>query len=433
MTSIKQRTLRKPLTAEIANPRSPVRQFLNRRFSTGSREVQRRFREGIPALAVPGLPRTDANPGTVGTAADWLLRFLLHPQPDLHLAMAGAAICEHAGVRTIQALAEIATVLGVPLPEAPRTGTLLFQGPSAGSTAPPEELHRACWVLALLTEAFRGGLMVVANGPLSQFRSGKVTGAELLGIVPPPGLDQLAKFHDVFDTALIPELATRRGLWALGPTFDGSALINADADLIAARLLLDLKTSMKPALPLTDLLQIIGYALLDFGDEFAIDTLGVFSARYSYLATWGLAALLEELAGHPINISDIRQEFRDVLTNQTLPGPGRQESTNSPDHSSMADLRTARLIRARHQARHDSQQQDASFSLAGARPAAQQLRLGGGAHCHHRKSPAENHAAVPSSHTLCRRTRPICPKLLGASGRVQASKPESYRREGPHD
>ncbi len=47
----------------------------------------------------------------------------------------------------------------------------------------------------------------------------------------------------MLEQALLPELATRHGMWALGPSFTGPALIKADADLIAAGLLLKVKTS----------------------------------------------------------------------------------------------------------------------------------------------------------------------------------------------
>jgi hypothetical protein len=40
---------------------------------------------------------------------------------------------------------------------------------------------------------------------------------------------------------LIPQLATRPTLWALGRTFTGSALMPADADLITGGLLTNLK------------------------------------------------------------------------------------------------------------------------------------------------------------------------------------------------
>jgi hypothetical protein len=117
----------------------------------------------------------------------------------------------------------------------------------------------------------------------------------------------------VFEAVLLPALAGRHGTWALGPTFTGSALMNADADLIAAGLLLDLKTSRKLTLGVTDAFQVIGYALLDFDDEFGIQQVGIFTARYAYLAAWDLTSLLSELAGHEVHIQLARHEFRQLL------------------------------------------------------------------------------------------------------------------------
>ncbi len=43
---------RGPLTAEIASIRSPVRRFLGEWFTSGLRDLQRRYREAAPSLAV---------------------------------------------------------------------------------------------------------------------------------------------------------------------------------------------------------------------------------------------------------------------------------------------------------------------------------------------------------------------------------------------
>lgn len=51
------------------------------------------FRQAAPPLAVPPVPQAEANPGTVGTAADWMLRFLLHPRPSLAVPRVGAVLC----------------------------------------------------------------------------------------------------------------------------------------------------------------------------------------------------------------------------------------------------------------------------------------------------------------------------------------------------
>ncbi len=87
------RPVRGSLNALVKDHRSPVRRFLAARFSAGLHGVQRRYRESVPELAVPS---GGARPGTVAGAADWLLRFLVHPAPDLDLVMAGARSCRTA-------------------------------------------------------------------------------------------------------------------------------------------------------------------------------------------------------------------------------------------------------------------------------------------------------------------------------------------------
>lgn len=303
------------LTREVDDTGSPVRRFLEDRFAASLRDVQRRYREGAPALAVPAADRGSANPGTIGTAADWLLRFLASPQPPLDVAMAGTVLALRAGLDLRAAVGEMARSLGLTLPRQLTPHGETFAGPLPGSAAPPELLARAAWALALLTEVYRAGPMALAAGPLSLLPGGSVTAADLLGLAPLAGLDQLARFRQVFETALLPQLAARQGPWALGPVFTGSAVMNADADLIAAGLLLDLKTAAaRPSLGVKDMCQLIGYTLLDFDDEYQITDVGLFAAPYGYLATWDLGSLLAELAGHPVSLRSERAEFRRLLT-----------------------------------------------------------------------------------------------------------------------
>lgn len=127
------------------------------------------------------------------------------------------------------------------------------------------------------------------QGPLGRFRNRRPSAAELLALAPAAAVEQLGRFRAVFESALLPPLANRPGTWAIGPTLAGSALIAADADLIAGGLLVDLKTGKKLSLGVTDLFQLLGYALLDYDDEFGINSVGIFSARYAYLATWDSA------------------------------------------------------------------------------------------------------------------------------------------------
>jgi hypothetical protein len=103
--------------------------------------------------------------------------------------------------------------------------------------------------------------------------------------------------------------------------------MKADADLIAAGLLLDLKTESKLSLGVTTVFQVIGYALLDFDDAYELTSAGTFSARYAYLATWNVGELLDELAGCHVDLPSVRREFRQLLLACQLavphPVPGR--------------------------------------------------------------------------------------------------------------
>lgn len=258
------------LTREIDRTESPVRQFLNR-FTVGLKDIQRRYRQDAPTIAVEPVDNRAVNPGTLGTAADWLLRFLVHPSPDLHLPMTGAAL--QFGPKLLVPLVDLAQVLHVePLSWLPYTrrwrsdpNDLMwaadladklrelesandapirplqsgFVGPIPGSAVEPDLLARACWALALATELFRAGSMAM-NGPLGHLEY-PTTADELLGLAPPAAITQLAGFRVVFEATLLPQLSTRSGKWRIGPTFAGSRLLaGADGDLAAAGLLLAL-------------------------------------------------------------------------------------------------------------------------------------------------------------------------------------------------
>jgi len=306
--------IRGPLTAELNSKDSPVRRFLDERFTTGLREVQRRYRQANPALVVPPADRVEVNPGTVGTAADWLMRFMLHPRPSLKLAAAGAVLCgRRSGM--VEALMEIAGSLGYNPEAVMEADAIDFIGPVEGNDADPGQLASSCWALALLTEMYRNP-MAAMLGPLGRFRGHHALAGELLDLASPAALGQLAAFREVFTSRLLPQLAHRQGQWALGAEFTGSALIKADADVIAAGLLLDLKTDSKLSLGVTTMFQVIGYALLDFYDAYRLTEVGTFSARYAYLATWDIGTLLDELAGDQVSLPSARREFQQLLLTQ---------------------------------------------------------------------------------------------------------------------
>lgn len=301
----------RPLTHELKDATSPVRRFLDDRLATGLRAVQSQYLKDMPPVRVP--PGT-ANAGTVGTAADWLLRMLVHPTPSLAIPLRGAmALDTTPGVELTPALCSIAQVLEIPPPD-PIVGVRTFAGPVAGNGAEPELLARASWSLALLTEAFRAGPLRALQGPLQRFKGETPSAEDLLELAPADALEQLTAFRRVYEESLLPHLAKRRGEWTIGPTFTGSRLMKADADLVTAGLLLELKTSSKkPALSRGDAFQLIGYALLDFNNAYRLDAVALFSARYGHLAVWPLSQLLDELSGRPVDLLELREEFRSLL------------------------------------------------------------------------------------------------------------------------
>lgn len=89
----------------------------------------------------------------------------------------------------------------------------------------------------------------------------------------------------------------------LNPTFGtGSQLVGgADADLIIDDTLIDVKTTKKLELPLSDFCQIIGYLLLhriggtsSGSGEFKIEQLGIYYSRYGYLFSFNVKDLIND-------------------------------------------------------------------------------------------------------------------------------------------
>ena len=117
-------------------------------------------------------------------------------------------------------------------------GTGQFTGPAQGTGTKPDLLYRTCWGLALLTEVYRRGPDIAALGPLG--RLPRKSARSLLDAAPDAGLEQLAALRGVMESALLPAVGARHGLWAIGPVFAGSQIMRGDADLIAGGLLTEL-------------------------------------------------------------------------------------------------------------------------------------------------------------------------------------------------
>ena len=110
--------------------------------------------------------------------------------------------------------------------------------------------------------------------------------------------------------------------FALGPRFDASRLCAADADLIVGDVLIELKTKLGrkddegqrfDVLQTKDLYQVVAYALFDRSDEYGIRDVAIYSARYGHYFERRLEALLDELAGRPVDLPAERTRVWQIL------------------------------------------------------------------------------------------------------------------------
>lgn len=277
------------LTSAMADPNSPLRQLFDKLFPN-TRNVQASYRGAQPLLLVDG---GTANPGTLGAAFDYATRFELDAMYDADLARA-AFLDEPDTVSNIGAVNVVAQV--------------------AQAIGDRDTVFRASWALALLTEVYRIGLL--SGSPLRELvDAGDLRPQRLIDLAPQAAVDQLTAMDEIAGESLLTHLD---GPYVLGPTFDGSALCAADADVIAGGLLLDLKTRLggkvkrrggrADYLRIDDLRQIIGYLLFDRSDTYRIDRVGIYSARFGHLATRPVADMLEMLAGKPVDLADVREQ-----------------------------------------------------------------------------------------------------------------------------
>jgi hypothetical protein len=300
------------------------------------RFVQGPYRQAAARL-IPLLPPADARIayGTVGTAFDWRVRFLLDPQPDLRLAFLGAGLL---GRRWLELAAELMREAGGSLRvgagggPGPATPSALFGGggdgaaPGRAATLGPERLVRACYGLALFTEAFRAGLL---PGSRLSLLPATATLEDLLALASDDEVADLLALTEAARRSLLPAVAARGGPLQLGPTFAGSLEVGgADADFVVGGLLVEVKVQLgdktrdgrrRCSLAQRTMFELLGYLLLDYHDAYQLDTLGVYAARWRYLTMWPVDELLGTLAGHPVDLAGERADFATLVRAAVAP------------------------------------------------------------------------------------------------------------------
>lgn len=279
---------------------SPIRKFFDARFGN-TRALTGAYRSSAGPILVDNTPTLpNGSLGTLGTAFDLFARFRLDrhysPEAAVRFVTKNDALAPHR--RSLMQLV-------------------------IGAHADDQDLRaRSAWAIALLTDAYRGGLQALLAGPLREVFLGRVfTADELLELAPNAGVAQILSLDAVAHDHLYPRLATPS--LTLGPSFSASTVCPADADLIAGGLLLDFKTrlgqvnkstnSRADATSSVELYQLLGYLMWDLDDQYGMHSVGLYSARYGHFIAWNVDDFLSTLAGAPVNLADERHHVRSLL------------------------------------------------------------------------------------------------------------------------
>ena len=161
-----------------------------------------------------------------------------------------------------------------------------------------------CLVLAALEAVQRGGTR--AWPPPYFGDTLPHSAADLLASVPDEWVEDAACLGTAF-SARYPEWQGANA--ELNPEFAGSADIDgADADLIADGCLWEIKTTKRQGGQGAWLHQLLGYALLDYEDQYAIERVGLLLPRHNTQVSWPIRELIAAMSGRDdLELADLRE------------------------------------------------------------------------------------------------------------------------------
>ena len=303
------------LTSQLDDAGSPITVFLTTvlpdvmNVSAAFHAVRPPDRE---ALCPPAPERGRLSWRTLNTAIDHRLRYAfayrgMAPRPvERGIAAAwrlappeSADAVKHAGDDVTAALAKL---ISDERPKAGQPGSMLLDPPAE------DALDRICYVMACFENVYRtrhlppDSLLVNVTPDLTADR--------LLRAVPGYAVDDIRAVVALADTSL----ARLRDSCPpdrvhTGPPLAGSLDVGgADADLIADDLLVEFSSTRTPSqLGARDFYQVLGYAILDYGDRYGIRRLGFYLSRFGRLVTWTLEDMLA-LLGSRLPLGDLREQ-----------------------------------------------------------------------------------------------------------------------------
>lgn len=176
--------------------------------------------------------------------------------------------------------------------------------PSSGEEA---ELARCCLALSIFETVRRIG----GRGWPPSFLDGIVpaTAADLMDAIPAILVADM--------TALAGAFVERCPAWhgapaTLGPQFTGSPDVGgADGDLIVDGCLWEIKTTVQTRAKRAWLYQLLGYLLLDYEDDHALERAGFLFPRQQAAVHWSVTQLIRALSGRAdVELTDLRRAAR---------------------------------------------------------------------------------------------------------------------------
>lgn len=300
------------LTGHLKTKESLVGNCIKQVLFSNTKKVLKQAKAEPASLLFVAPPQKPYPYGLAGMAFDYRLRFFLERTPLESLIAHKAS----------RALSEIGFSRPVQTPDFINLFWLSLEK-FLDTTMPvrrqldednEQRLARYCLVMAKFEEFYRTKNV---DPVLTDTKFQNVE--ELLNLMPSVvvgDLCQLAKeFHDNGLQYFGPDERL-----ILNPTFAGSQDVGgADADLIVGTCLVDIKTTIDPAIKSDYLHQLLGYVLLDYNDKYAIDEVAVFSARYCKMHRWNIVELIQELSGDSeMSIAKAKNTFRIAITNEQI-------------------------------------------------------------------------------------------------------------------
>jgi len=254
------------------NENLEARKYLSTAFPKPS------IRRDVPLLVPSDAPR----PGEIGAAFDYIFRFYiqrLNPQT----ADGGQWVAEGA-IPIVQRVDRNRAARAREVVHAAKQLLVAFL---KGDAEMSDELLASAIRLARLDTIYRSGRGL-------EYFDSPITAAEL---------HELRELY----LHLNPDDWRTDGSCHLNPTFGvaSHAIGGADADAIIGDLLVDLKSTKTLVLTIDDWLQIVGYRVLSILDQLVsgeirtpTKALGIYFARYGYLARWEANVVATEVAWH---------------------------------------------------------------------------------------------------------------------------------------